>query len=47
MVEFDEALESSTYFYDPADIKVVDGLYVIDSRGKEKLEEKQKEFFGD
>lgn len=47
MVEFDEALEFSTYYYDPADIKVVDGLYVIDSRGKEKLEEKQKEFFGD
>ena len=47
MVEFDEALESSTYFYDPADIKVVDGLYVIDSKGKEKLEEKQKEWLGD
>ncbi|MCH7911947.1 MAG: hypothetical protein IH856_02760 [Deltaproteobacteria bacterium] len=47
MVEYDEALETSAYFYDPADIRIVDGLYVIDSKGKEKLEEKQKEMLGE
>ncbi|MFQ5851444.1 MAG: NADH-quinone oxidoreductase subunit I [Candidatus Binatia bacterium] len=45
MYEFDEGLEVSRYFYDPADIKSVDGLYVIDSEGKERLEEKQSEAF--
>lgn len=43
MYEFDDGLEASLYFYDPADIKRVDGLYVIDQKGKEKLEEKQAE----
>jgi len=45
MYEFDDALEASLYFYDPADIKSVNGLYVIDQKGKEKLEEKQAELF--
>lgn len=45
MYEFDEGLEVSEYFYDPADIKQVNGLYVIDQKGKEKLEERQNELF--
>ena len=47
MLEFDEGLEVSASFYDPADIKQVNGLYVIDSKGKEKLEEKQKALLGE
>ena len=43
MREFEDGLEASLYFYDPAGIKLVDGLYMIDSKGKEKLEERQSE----
>ena len=45
MYEFDDGLEAALYFYDPADIKSVNGLSVIDQKGKEKLEEKQAELF--
>ncbi len=47
MLEFDEGLEASAYFYDPADIKQVNGLYVIDSKGKKKLEDRQRELLGE
>ncbi len=43
MYEFEDGLEAAQYFYDPADIKQVDGLYVIDQKGKQKLEERQNE----
>lgn len=46
MYEFDEGVEVSRYFYDPATMKVVQGLYVVDAKGKEGLEEKQKELYG-
>ena len=45
MYEFDEGLEVSKYFYDPADIKQVNSLHVIDQKGKQKLEERQNELF--
>lgn len=45
MYEFDEGLEMCEFFYDPADIKQVDGLYVIDQKGKQKLEERQNKLF--
>ncbi len=45
MYEFDEGLEVAEYFYDPADIKQVDGLYVIDQKGKRKLEERHSGLF--
>jgi len=46
MYEFDEGLEVAEYFYDPEKIKVVNGLYVVDSEEKNRLEEKQKELYG-
>jgi hypothetical protein len=41
MYEFDDGLEISEYFYDISKIKEVDGLYVIDTEEKVRLEEKQ------
>ena len=46
MYEFDEGAELSKYFYGPANIRVVNGLYVIDAQEKRRLEEKQKELYG-
>lgn len=46
MVEFDEGVEASKYFYDREKIKEVKGLYVIDNEEKERLDEKQSEFYG-
>lgn len=46
MHEFDEGAELSKSFYEPENIKVVNGLYVIDAAEKKKLEEKQKELYG-
>jgi len=43
MYEFEEGQEVAELFYDPTDIKQVDGLYVIDQKGKQKLEERQNE----
>jgi hypothetical protein len=45
MYEFDEGLEVSKYFYEPEKIKTVNGLYVIDQKTKEELEEKQGELY--
>lgn len=46
MYEYDEGLEASQYFYKPEKFKVVDGLYVVTAEEKEKMEEKQSEFYG-
>jgi len=46
MYEFDEGLEVSQYFYSPEKFKVVNGVYVVDPKEKEKLEEKQGELYG-
>ncbi len=46
MYEFDEGTELSKYFYEPENIKVVNGVYVIDAQEKKRLEEKQKELYG-
>lgn len=46
MYEYDEGLKVSEYFYNPANIKTVDGVYVVDREEKEKLEEKQAELYG-
>lgn len=46
MYEFDEGLAVSEYFYNPKNIKTVDGVYVIDRGEKENLEEKQAELYG-
>lgn len=47
MYEFDKGgAELSKYFYGPENIKVVNGLYVIDAAEKKRLEEKQKELYG-
>jgi ferredoxin len=47
MHEFDEGVELSKYFYEPEKIKVVNGVYVIDAQEKKRLEEKQKELYGE
>jgi len=46
MHEFDEGAGLSKYFYEPENIKVVNGVYVIDAQEKKRLEEKQKELYG-
>jgi len=46
MYEFDEGAELSKYFYEPGEIKLVNGLYVTDAAGKQRLEEKQGELYG-
>ena len=46
MYEFEDGLEASEYFYDITKIKQVNGLYVIDTKEKERLEEKQTELYG-
>ena len=38
--------ELSKYFYGPENIKVVNGIYVIDAAEKKRLEEKQRELYG-
>lgn len=45
MYEFDEGLEVAQHFYDMTKLKKVNGAYVIDAAEKERLEEKQKEFY--
>ena len=39
-------MELSKYFYEPENIKVVNGVYVIDAQEKKRLEEKQTELYG-
>jgi len=46
MHEFDVGAELSKYFYEPENIKVVNGVYVIDAQEKKRLEEKQTELYG-
>lgn len=44
MYHFDEeSVELSKYFYEPKNIKIVNGLYVIDAKEKQRLEDKQNE----
>jgi ferredoxin len=45
MYEFDQGLEVSEYFYDITKIKDVNGLKVIDSQEKARLEDKQGELY--
>jgi ferredoxin len=45
MYEFDDGLARSEYFYDITRIKEVDGLYVIETQEKARLEEKQSELY--
>ena len=46
MYEFDEGAELSKNFYQPENIKTVNGLYVMDVREKSRLEEKQQALYG-
>jgi len=46
MHEFDKGVELSKYFYEPENMKVVNGLYVMAAEEKSRLEEKQKELYG-
>ena len=45
MYEFDQGLEVSEYFYDITQIKQVNGLHVIGSEEKARLEDKQSELY--
>ncbi|HEX2929981.1 MAG TPA: hypothetical protein VHV54_09725, partial [Candidatus Binatia bacterium] len=45
MYEFDEGAELSKYFYEPQKIDAVNGVYVMDSDEKRRLEEKQIELY--
>jgi hypothetical protein len=45
MYEFEDGLTKSEFFYDATKIKRVNGVYVIDAREKERLEEKQSELY--
>jgi ferredoxin len=45
MYEFEDGLEVAEFFYDKSKIKEVNGLFVIDTKEKERLEEKQAEFY--
>lgn len=47
MYHFDEeSVELSKYFYESKNIKVVNGVYVIDAEEKKRLEDKQTELYG-
>ena len=46
MNEFDEGAELSKNFYQPENIKTVNGLYVMDAREKSRLEENQQALYG-
>jgi ferredoxin len=46
MYEFDEGAELSKNFYQPENIKTVNGLYLMDAREKSRLEEKQQALYG-
>jgi ferredoxin len=45
MYEFEQGLEAADYFYDITKIKQVNGLYVVDSTEKARLEDKQSELY--
>jgi hypothetical protein len=45
MYEYDEGLRVSEYFYDKDNIKLVNGVYVVDGAEKTRIEEKQAELY--
>jgi hypothetical protein len=45
MYEYDEGLRVSEYFYDVSKVKIVNGVYVVDSEEKNRIEEKQEELY--
>ena len=45
MVEYEDGLEISKFYYDPEIILSEDGLYSIDDKGKEELEDRPMEGF--
>jgi hypothetical protein len=45
MYEFEDGLEVAEFFYNKSKIKQVNGLFVIDAKEKERLEEKQAELY--
>jgi hypothetical protein len=45
MYEFDDGLNMAEYFYDMTKIKKVNGVYVVDTEEKARLEEKQSELY--
>lgn len=45
MVEYEDGLEVSKLYYDPELISTEDGVYSIDDKGKEELEDRQMEGF--
>jgi hypothetical protein len=45
MYEYEDGLQVSEYFYDITKIKKVNGLSVIDSAEKTRLEDKQSELY--
>src|SRR6185503_11686493 len=45
MYEFDQGLEVAEFFYDIIKIKELNGVHVIDSKEKARLEDKQSEFY--
>ena len=45
MHDFDEGAELSKYFYEPGNIKIVNGLYVTGAAEKQRLEENQEELY--
>ena len=44
--ESDEGVELSKYFYEPENMKVVNGFCVTSAEEKRRLEKKQKELYG-
>jgi hypothetical protein len=45
MYEFDDGVERSKYFYEPAALDAVKGVYVTNAVEKRRLEEKQLELY--
>ena len=45
MVEYEDGLQVSKLYYDPELISTEDGVYSIDDKGKEELEDRQMEGF--
>lgn len=47
MYEFDAGVERSKYFYEPGNLTRKNGVYVIDQKEKQRLEELQEELYND
>ena len=45
MYEFDDGLTKAEYFYDQSKLKQVNGVYVIDAKEKDRLEDKQSDLY--